>query len=350
MSDIIPEEHQARAISLQGATWGVCVIIGPSLGGFLARPAVAYPTIFAADSFLGHFPYLLPMCVPAVMCVAGLVSLSLIEEPPRPHWKQQNNEGQDGGDDSAETEGLLAPEDGGEGGKKQETAKASPRLWDFCVGAVPRLMLIYYLVDMVLEFMDGVLFPLWASAPTSAGGLGFSSADIGTVLAATGAAVIVGQVLIYPPLHARVGTVSILRWLPVLQLPCYLAMALTPTVASVVGVRWVWWVGALVSRLRAVLAEMVFSAMSLALNYAVPASQRGAYNGFSQAVSGVGKMLGPSVGAPLYAWSITNGMPALPFGRFFMMEFLSATLLALSGLSLLMPESLNRPAEEGPRR
>ena len=64
----------------------------------------------------------------------------------------------------------------------------------------------------------------------------------------------------------------------------------------------------------------------------------------------MGKMLGPSVGAPLYAWSITNGMPALPFGRFFMMEFLSGTLLALSGLSLLMPESLNRPAEEGPRR
>ena len=43
-------------------------------------------------------------------------------------------------------------------------------------------------------------------------------------------------------------------------------------------------------------------------------------------------------------------MPALPFGRFFMVEFLSGTLLALSGLSLLMPESLNRPAGEGPRR
>ncbi len=78
--------------------------------------------------------------------------------------------------------------------------------------------------------MDGVLLPLWPSAPPSAGGLGFSCADIGTVLAATGAAVIVGQVLSYPPMHARVGTVSILRWLPVLQLPCYLAMALTPTV------------------------------------------------------------------------------------------------------------------------
>ena len=52
VTEIFPEQHQARAISLQGATWGVCVILGPSIGGFLARPAVVYPSFVAADGFL----------------------------------------------------------------------------------------------------------------------------------------------------------------------------------------------------------------------------------------------------------------------------------------------------------
>ena len=54
-----------------------------------------------------------------------------------------------------------------------------------------------------------------------------------------------------------------------------------------------------------------------------------------------------SLGAPLYAWSITNGLPALPLGRCFMMELLCLSLLAMHLLARRLPLSLNRPCEEG---
>ena len=219
-------------------------------------------------------------------------------------------------------------------------------MWAFCGEPVPRLMLLYFTLHMVLEFTDGVIFPLWASAPVAAGGLGFLSRDIGSVLAVTGAAVIVGQVLFYPPLHARFGSVTILKWWPVGQTVCYVGMALTPGFGEGVGRDWVFWAGALFSRFRAVLAEMCFSSMSLALNYAVPASRRGAYNGFGSAVSSIGRMVGPSLGAPLFAWSITNELPAFPLGRCLMMGLLVCMCLALAALSCQMPASLNRPCGE----
>ena len=116
------------------------------------------------------------------------------------------------------------------------------------------------------------------------------------------------------------------------------------------GSSWAHWAVALVTRFRAVLAEMCFSAMSLGLNYAVPASRRGAYNGFGSAVSSIGRMADPSLGAPMYAFSITNGLPALPLGRCLVMEYIVAMLAVLSWLSWSMPPSLQRPCvEDNPR-
>lgn len=394
VTEIFPEAHQAKAISLQGATWGVskqamsfpnsctcstgserpcaermhlseqvCVIIGPSIGGLLARPAIAFPETFAADGFLGRFPYFLPMCVPAALCAAALVAIRIVHEPVRAKKQQEGGVGDDrmDGEDETETARLI---DNGEGEGSSTGAKGNAAggagegqqaqqfsVWTFCVQPVPRLMLAYYVMHMVSEFTDGTVFPLWASAPTSAGGLGFTSRDIGTVLAATGAAVIVGQVFAYPVLHKRFGTIAILRWWPLLQIPCYVAMAAAPQVHSAFGgSSWAYWAVALVTRFRAVLAEMCFSAMSLGLNYAVPASRRGAYNGFGSAVSSIGRMAGPSLGAPMYAFSITNGLPALPLGRCLVMEYIVAMLAVLSWLSWSMPPSLQRPCvEDNPR-
>lgn len=44
-------EHQARAMSTNAAVWGLAVIMGPAIGGLLARPATNYPGLVAADGF-----------------------------------------------------------------------------------------------------------------------------------------------------------------------------------------------------------------------------------------------------------------------------------------------------------
>eukprot|EP01052_Picozoa_sp_SAG31_P018038 SAG31_NODE_1260_length_9073_cov_2.761088_8_plen_121_part_00 len=62
-----------------------------------------------------------------------------------------------------------------------------------------------------------MLLSLWASAPASAGGLGYNTSLIGSVLAVTGATLIVFQVTIYPSLNRRYGTLGLLRRLVSLE-------------------------------------------------------------------------------------------------------------------------------------
>lgn len=60
--------------------FNVGVIIGPSLGGFLAEPVTSFPSIFGPGSLLGgkdgvwwmrHWPYALPNLVSAVFILSA---------------------------------------------------------------------------------------------------------------------------------------------------------------------------------------------------------------------------------------------------------------------------------------
>ena len=53
--------------------WSIGTIIGPAIGGTLAKPAVSMPSIFSPDGVFATFPYLLPNLV-----CAGLLFLSFI--------------------------------------------------------------------------------------------------------------------------------------------------------------------------------------------------------------------------------------------------------------------------------
>ena len=71
-------------MTYSGGMWGIAIIIGPTIGGLLARPAVQYPGVFAADGVFGRLPYLLPCAVISAACALCLVlsELSLKETVP----------------------------------------------------------------------------------------------------------------------------------------------------------------------------------------------------------------------------------------------------------------------------
>nr|KYP40106.1 putative membrane protein YCR023C family [Cajanus cajan] len=50
-TEIFREEEQALGLSTVVAAWGVGLVIGPALGGFLAQPVLKYPHLFPKDSF-----------------------------------------------------------------------------------------------------------------------------------------------------------------------------------------------------------------------------------------------------------------------------------------------------------
>ncbi|KAF7553510.1 hypothetical protein G7046_g7086 [Stylonectria norvegica] len=74
-------EHEPKAYAVQPFVWTLGGIIGSAMGGFLAQPAVFYPSIFAHDGLFGRYPYLLPNLVAsAVIAVAVAQGIFFLEE------------------------------------------------------------------------------------------------------------------------------------------------------------------------------------------------------------------------------------------------------------------------------
>ncbi|KAF5680044.1 tetracycline resistance protein [Fusarium heterosporum] len=74
-------EHEPRAYAVQPFVWTLGGIIGSAMGGFLAQPAVFYPSVFSKDGLFGRYPYLLPNLVSvAVVAIAVIQGLFLLEE------------------------------------------------------------------------------------------------------------------------------------------------------------------------------------------------------------------------------------------------------------------------------
>ncbi|KAI3784476.1 hypothetical protein L1987_43575 [Smallanthus sonchifolius] len=142
--EIFPEEYQALAMSSVifsfisyaimeiSTSWGIGLIIGPALGGFLAQPAEKFPSLVSSDSLFGRFPYLLPcLCISFFALIATIASFWL---PETLHFHKKNEL------ESAEEE--------------RDEKKI-------------------------------LIFSLWAESPKSLGGLNYSTDDVGTVLSIT---------------------------------------------------------------------------------------------------------------------------------------------------------------------
>ncbi|RSL95634.1 hypothetical protein CDV31_013803 [Fusarium ambrosium] len=74
-------EHEPKAYAVQPFVWTLGGIIGSAMGGFLAQPAIFYPSLFPADGLFGRYPYLLPNLVSvAVVAIAVIQGLFFLEE------------------------------------------------------------------------------------------------------------------------------------------------------------------------------------------------------------------------------------------------------------------------------
>ncbi|CAL1536148.1 unnamed protein product [Lymnaea stagnalis] len=66
--DISDNTNQALSMSMLSISWGMGLIVGPTVGGLLASPAIKWPHVFDSDGFFGRYPYLLASLFPFVTC------------------------------------------------------------------------------------------------------------------------------------------------------------------------------------------------------------------------------------------------------------------------------------------
>ncbi|KAL1879376.1 hypothetical protein VTK73DRAFT_7107 [Phialemonium thermophilum] len=75
------KEHQSRAYTVIPLVWCLGSIIGPMIGGALAKPVDAFPSLFPPGSIWDRFPYLLPNLFSAVCVFCGvIIGILFLEE------------------------------------------------------------------------------------------------------------------------------------------------------------------------------------------------------------------------------------------------------------------------------
>ncbi|KAL2208846.1 MFS general substrate transporter [Sarocladium strictum] len=92
------KEHQPRAYTIMPMVWCIGSIIGPAIGGALARPCISYPELFAKGTVWDRFPYLLPNLFSAATVFIGVVVGLLFLEETHALKKDERDRGRELGD------------------------------------------------------------------------------------------------------------------------------------------------------------------------------------------------------------------------------------------------------------
>ncbi|XP_020240497.1 protein ZINC INDUCED FACILITATOR-LIKE 1 isoform X2 [Cajanus cajan] len=284
-AELFREEHQAIGLSTVSAAWGIGLIIGPALGGYLAQPVEKYPHVFPKDSFLDKFPYFLPSFIITVFAV--VVAIVCIWIPETLH----NHNCSDESIDNAE-----ALENGSSGAAKDKIIRKNENLllnWPLMSS------IIAYCVFSLHDIAYQEVFSLWAVSPQRLGGLNFTTDDVGNVLAISGLALIIYQLTTYPSVEKDFGPIGIARISGMLSIPLLQSY---PFIALLSGLA-LYIVISIASILKNVLSTTIITGLFLLQNRAVEQHQRGAANGISMTGMSLFKAIGPATGGVILTWS-----------------------------------------------
>ncbi|XP_053375166.1 uncharacterized protein LOC128547219 [Mercenaria mercenaria] len=71
--EISDNTNQAVGMSIISVAWGLGIITGPAVGGYLANPCKQYPSVFPSEGFFYQFPYMLPSFIAFVVCITAFI-------------------------------------------------------------------------------------------------------------------------------------------------------------------------------------------------------------------------------------------------------------------------------------
>ncbi|KAH7160803.1 major facilitator superfamily domain-containing protein [Dactylonectria macrodidyma] len=91
------KEQQPRAYTIMPMVWCIGSIIGPMIGGALARPCISYPEIFARGTIWDKYPYLLPNLFSAATVFVGVIIGLLFLDETHADKKSQRDRGREVG-------------------------------------------------------------------------------------------------------------------------------------------------------------------------------------------------------------------------------------------------------------
>ncbi|KAG6472159.1 hypothetical protein ZIOFF_069616 [Zingiber officinale] len=327
--EVCREEHQSLGVSLVSTAWGIGLIIGPALGGFLAQPAEKYPKIFSQGSFFARFPYCLPCALISLLALGVFIASLWLPETLHNHDPQTMA---DVATEDVETSICSSGLRGhGEFEKNDAPSKNLLKNWPLMSS------IIVYCIFSLHDTAYSEIFSLWAISDKSYGGLSFSSQDVGVVLASSGFGLLIFQVFLYPPIERLLGSINSIRVAAVLSMPL---LAAYPFMSSISGLPLKVIVN-FASLLKNVLSMIIITSLFLLQNNSVPQEQRGAANGISVTAMSLFKAIAPAAGGVIFSWAQKRQHAILFPGD--QIVFFILNLVELTGLLLCFKPFLTPP-------
>ncbi|KAI9157062.1 hypothetical protein LWI28_016323 [Acer negundo] len=285
--EVFRDEYQALGLSTVSTAWGIGLIIGPAMGGFLAQPADKYPNIFSKESLFGQFPYFLPcLCISVFALVVTIATFWL---PETLHMHGDDSISADASFDALESASCLSKQEGSEGTSKKSLLKNWPLMSS----------IIVYCVFSLHDMAYTEIFSLWAVSQRKYGGLSYSTETVGEILAITGFSLLAFQSTLYPYVERILGPITVARISGVLSIPILTSY---PYIAMLSGVTGLILINC-ASAVKSILSVSIITGTFILQNKAVDQNQRGAANGISMTAMSLFKAVGPAGGGALFSWA-----------------------------------------------
>lgn len=355
-------EHEPRAYAIMPFVWSIGTIIGPAIGGLLAKPAEGFPSLFPADGLFGRFPYLLPNLVCSVLLFFSIIGGWLFLQETHPDMQPGNTHrffehtsveqpllatsgatANAGVDLRAESYGTFnevhlhedeswdVTSDGTSPAWKKKTPKPKAFTWRVIMLVIALTIFTYHSMtyDHLLPIFLQDKNPRGPMAsPTSLfdipGGIGLSTRTVGVIMSTDGIIALIIQSLIFPTLAGWLGVWKLFILVTTLHPIAYFMvpfLAFLPSNFTYIGIY-----ACLI--VRNILSIIDYPVLLILIKQASPSdSVLGKINGLAASAGAAARTLAPPIAGYLYSTGAELGCTAVAWW--------GSTFVALLGVSQL---------------
>ena len=202
-----------------------------------------------------------------------------------------------------------------------------------------------YTLFSFLSIFFSELLPLWMIATKAAGGLGYPTTTIGTVLSIVGIGLLLFQLLIFPMISNRLSAITMTIYASAALAVIYMTLPLIVNLDRMLQNDMALVVILTVILIaRSNLNTITFTCINVMVNFSTLPEDRGAMNGLVMSVGSAAKAFGPFLSSEMFAMSVNMGF-GFPFDYHFSFYFLATLSIMLGVFCSRLPERLNRQRE-----
>lgn len=189
-----------KAYAYQPIAWSTGGILGPMIGGTLARPAEQFPAVFGNSKFLKEYPYFLPCAIPATFSALAWVLVffymkETLKSPiPISEFFSIRGIEREQAPFIVETDGISASDE------DKPLPLRSLLIPTVLLAAANYAMLA--LVDIAYR----AILPVFLATPIAIGGLGLEPFTIGIILSIYGILAGIVEFFFFANIHDYFGT------------------------------------------------------------------------------------------------------------------------------------------------